>query len=212
MFSDSWWTVQCLQICAHVFIDRPQNCAPILFRSLAGLCVNFGRSRVKVCPARFGRSRSKLFLKFARSRARLCPNYFAPCPFPNLAGTRFAAGAFWPSSVHLHQLLKADADEGDGVFLRYLHGVLERAEQLHGQLVYVHDVTEDHLQVLNTDGQLSTSAHLGYSVMVMHTILYNNPRINFSWHVSDVTAFVRYVSFVTFRSLRQCAIAAIYTP
>ena len=49
VFSDSWWTVQCLQICAHVFIDRPQICAQILFRSRAGLCPNFGRSLVKVC-------------------------------------------------------------------------------------------------------------------------------------------------------------------
>ena len=28
VFSDSRRTVNCLQICAHVFIDRPQNCAP----------------------------------------------------------------------------------------------------------------------------------------------------------------------------------------
>ena len=37
--------VQCLQICAHVFIDRPQNCAQILFCSRAGLCLNCGRLR-----------------------------------------------------------------------------------------------------------------------------------------------------------------------
>ena len=36
---------------------------------------NFGRSRVKVCPI------------LCCLRARLCPIYFAPCPFPNLAGT-----------------------------------------------------------------------------------------------------------------------------
>ena len=36
---------------------------------------NFGRSRVKVCP------------NFGCSRARMCPISFAPCPFPNLAGT-----------------------------------------------------------------------------------------------------------------------------
>ena len=29
--------VKCLQICAHVFIDRPQNCAQTSFRSCAGL-------------------------------------------------------------------------------------------------------------------------------------------------------------------------------
>ena len=56
--------VKCLQICAHVFIDRPQNCAQTSFPSRAGLCLNFGRSR-----------------------ARLCPISFAPWPFPNLAGT-----------------------------------------------------------------------------------------------------------------------------
>ena len=37
-----------MQICAHVFIDRPQNCARILFRSCAGLCPNFRRSHVNV--------------------------------------------------------------------------------------------------------------------------------------------------------------------
>ena len=40
---------KCLQICAHVFINRPQNCAQTSFRSRAGLRPNFGRSRVKVC-------------------------------------------------------------------------------------------------------------------------------------------------------------------
>ena len=53
-----------LQIGAHVFIDHPQNCAQTSFRSCAGLRPNFGHSR-----------------------ARLCPISFAPCPFPNLAGT-----------------------------------------------------------------------------------------------------------------------------
>ena len=62
--------VKCLQICAHVFINRPQDqilvvhACPILFRLRSKLCPNFG------C-----------------SRARLCPISFAPCPFPNLAGT-----------------------------------------------------------------------------------------------------------------------------
>ena len=36
VFSDSRWTVNRLQICAHVFIDRPQNHAQISFRSRAG--------------------------------------------------------------------------------------------------------------------------------------------------------------------------------
>ena len=78
--------VKCLQIYAHVFIDRPQNCAQTSFRSCAGLRPNFGRSRSKLCPITC-RSRTKLCPNFGRSRARLCPISFAPCPFPNLAGT-----------------------------------------------------------------------------------------------------------------------------
>ena len=67
MFSNS------LQICARVFIDLPQNCAQILFRSRAGLCPNFGRSRCKLC------------LICCRLHAKLYPISFAPCSFPNLA-------------------------------------------------------------------------------------------------------------------------------
>ena len=47
---------------------------------------NFDRSRVKVCPI-LCRLRTKLCPNFGRSRAKLCPISFAPCPFPNLAGT-----------------------------------------------------------------------------------------------------------------------------
>ena len=47
---------------------------------------NVGRSRVKVCPI-LCRLRTKLCPNFCCSRARLCPISFAPCPFPNLAGT-----------------------------------------------------------------------------------------------------------------------------
>ena len=47
---------------------------------------NFGRSRIKVCPI-LCRLRTKLCANFGRSRARLYPISFAPCPFPNLAGT-----------------------------------------------------------------------------------------------------------------------------
>ena len=57
---------KCLQICAHVFVDRPQNCAQASFRSYAGLRPNFDHPR-----------------------SRLCPISFAPCPFPNLAGTLY---------------------------------------------------------------------------------------------------------------------------
>ena len=78
--------VKCLQICAHVFIDRPQKCAQTSFRSCAGLRPNYGHSRSKLCPI-MCRSRTKLCPNFGCSRARLCPIYFAPCPFPNLAGT-----------------------------------------------------------------------------------------------------------------------------
>ena len=82
--------VKCLQICAHVFIDRPQNCAQTLFRSCAGLRPNFGHSRSKLCPI-MCRSRTKLCPNFGCSRARLCPISFAPCRFPKLAGTRSSA-------------------------------------------------------------------------------------------------------------------------
>ena len=86
--------VKCLQICAVVFINRPQNCAQTSFRSHAGLWQNFGRSRVKglgysrskLCPI-LCRLRTKLCPNFGRSHARLCPISFAPCPFPNVAGT-----------------------------------------------------------------------------------------------------------------------------
>ena len=78
--------VKCLQICAHVFIDRPQNCAQTSLRSCAGLRPNFGHSRSKLCPI-MCRSRTKLCPNFGRSRAKLCPISFAPCPFPNLAGS-----------------------------------------------------------------------------------------------------------------------------
>ena len=63
----------------------------------AGLCLNFGRS----CVKGLGHSRSKLWPIMCRLHAKLCPNrgrlrarlcpiYFAPCPFPNLAGTLHA--------------------------------------------------------------------------------------------------------------------------
>ena len=78
--------VKCLQICAHVFIARPQNCAQTSFRSCAGLRPNFGHSRSKLCPIMCC-SRTKLCPNFGCSCARLCPISFAPCPFPNLAGT-----------------------------------------------------------------------------------------------------------------------------
>ena len=88
--------VKCLQICAHVSIDRPQNCAQTSFRSCAGLHPNFGHSRSKLCPI-MCRSRSKLCPNFGCSRARLCPISFAPCPFPNLAGTLISKHktSFW---------------------------------------------------------------------------------------------------------------------
>ena len=40
VFSDSRCknACKCLQICAHVFLNRPQNCASISFRSRARLC------------------------------------------------------------------------------------------------------------------------------------------------------------------------------
>ena len=98
MFSDRGvkMLVKCLQICAHVFIDRPQNCAQTSFRSCAGSRPNFGHSRCKLCPI-MCRSRTKLCPNFGCSRARLCPIYFAPCPFPNLAGT--LSGTHHPKGI-----------------------------------------------------------------------------------------------------------------
>ena len=49
---------------------------------------NIGRPRVKVCPI-LCRLRTKLCPNFGHSHAGLCPISFAPCPFPNLAGTRW---------------------------------------------------------------------------------------------------------------------------
>ena len=50
VFSDSRCknAYNCLQICAYVFINHPQNCAKTSFHSRAGLYPYFGRSRVKV--------------------------------------------------------------------------------------------------------------------------------------------------------------------
>ena len=79
--------VKCLQICARVFIDRPQNCAQTSFRSCPGLRPNFGHSRSKLCPI-MCRSRTKLCPNFGRSRARLCPISFATCHIPNPAGMK----------------------------------------------------------------------------------------------------------------------------
>ena len=75
MFSDSRCKNACKMLadlcpCFHQSSTRP----------------NFGRSRVKLCPI-LCRLRTKLCPNFGCSRARLCPIYFAPCPFPNLAGT-----------------------------------------------------------------------------------------------------------------------------
>ena len=79
-------------IAVFVFSDSRRKNA---FKMLADLCPcfhqsptrpNFGRSRVKVCPI-LCRLRTKLCQNFGRSRARLCQISFAPCPFPNPAGT-----------------------------------------------------------------------------------------------------------------------------
>ena len=75
MFSDSRCKNACKMLadlcpCFHQSPTRP----------------NLGRSRVKVCLI-LCRLRTKLCLIFGCSRARLCPISFAPCPFPNLAGT-----------------------------------------------------------------------------------------------------------------------------
>ena len=51
---------------------------------------SFRLSRVKVCQI-LCRLRTKLCPNFGCSRARLCPISFAPCPFPNLAGTLLSA-------------------------------------------------------------------------------------------------------------------------
>ena len=103
MFSDRGvkMLVKCLQICAHVFIDRPQNCAQTSFRSCAGLRPNFGHSRAKLCQI-MCHSRTKLCPNFGRSRARLCPISFAPCPFPNLAGT-LHHDSCWPYNAALYR-------------------------------------------------------------------------------------------------------------
>ena len=100
--------VKCLQICARVFIDLPQNCAQTSFRSCPRLRPNFGHSRSKLCPI-MCRSRTKLCPNFGRCdvtlRARLCPISFAPCPFPNRAGTLNAIEATSGGTAQLPQAL-----------------------------------------------------------------------------------------------------------
>ena len=89
VFSDSWWTVQCLKICAHVFIDRPQNCAQISFRSRAGLCPNFGRSRVKADLV-VSSAQSSAWLKF-QSIIDYNRYYCVPCCASMTAGSTWAS-------------------------------------------------------------------------------------------------------------------------
>ena len=85
---------------AHKIVPRPRfvhvpDCDRILvIRALN--CARLCRSHTKLCP------------NFGCSRARLCPISFAPCPFPNLAGT---LGEFWlvgTTSVVIHDLLGQD--------------------------------------------------------------------------------------------------------
>ena len=98
--------------CCFCVFRQPMNC-----KLLADLCPCFHRSLKKLCPDLvsfacwivpefwsftcksdlviralncvwfFVRLRTKLCPNFGRSRARLCPISFAPCPFPNRAGT-----------------------------------------------------------------------------------------------------------------------------
>ena len=60
----------------------------------ADLCPCF-RSHSKLCPI-LCRLRTKLCPNFGCSRARLCPISFAPCPFPNLAGTLYVKARSQP--------------------------------------------------------------------------------------------------------------------
>ena len=57
-----------------------------------------GHSRSKLCPI-LCRLHTKLCPNFGRSRARLCPISFAPCPFPNPAGTLYMHTSFILSPV-----------------------------------------------------------------------------------------------------------------
>ena len=63
---------------------------PVLVSFACWIVTNFGRSlghsRSKLCPI-LCRLRAKLCPIFRCSRARLCQISFAPCPFPNVAGT-----------------------------------------------------------------------------------------------------------------------------
>ena len=93
--------------CCFCVFRQPMNCADlcpcfhrshtISFRSRAGLRPYFGRSRSKLCPI-VCRLRTKLCPYFGRSRARLCPISFAPCPFPNRAGTLYYP-AMWHHKI-----------------------------------------------------------------------------------------------------------------
>ena len=98
-----------------VFVFSDSRCKNAC-KMLADLCPRFHQSLTKLCPdlvsfacwivtkfwsftgKRLGRLHSKLCSilcrlrpklcpNFGCSRARLCPVSFAPCPFPNLAGT-----------------------------------------------------------------------------------------------------------------------------
>ena len=107
------WTSGSYHFCVF---RQPLNC-----KLLADLCPCFHQSPTKLCPylisfaccivPEFGRSPSKLYPifcrlhtklcpNFGRSRARLCLIYFAPCLFPNLAGTLIVQYGYLGSELY----------------------------------------------------------------------------------------------------------------
>ena len=96
MFSDSRCKNACKMLAdlCPCFHQSPTKLCPDLVSFSCWIVTKFwsyrrkrlGHSRSKPCPI-LCRLRTKLCLHFGRSRARLCPISFAPCPFPNLAGT-----------------------------------------------------------------------------------------------------------------------------
>ena len=83
-----------------------------------------GYSHSKLCPI-LRRLRTKLCPNFSCSRARLCPISFAPCPFPNLAGTLINIDqCIKPSSMprHAHNSYYVNTLGRVGLLISTTHG------------------------------------------------------------------------------------------
>ena len=139
MFSDSRCknACICLQICAHVFINRPQqNCAKTSFtrKSVPHLVVRV----LKPCPV-LCRLRTKSCPNFGRSRARSCPNFFCTLPFSQPSCNTDGGGCFTCFCTRLQAEKRAhhnalERKRRDHIKESF-HGLRDSVPALHGEKV-----------------------------------------------------------------------------